>query len=142
MSGDAGWSPVEEDLDHVGPCDSCASLPEDEAVQVSSCLQEERASACSKLLARSKPIEAPFGSMLLCADSMPGCAEPMLFGRYTTPSGSIPLLTDIMPLLADSMPPLWPDSMAVSAGSLDPALGCSMAFMGRTPLCALSSGGG
>lgn len=81
VSGDAGWSPVEEDLDHVGPCDSCASLPEDDAVQVSSCLQEERASACNKLLARSKPIEAPFGSMLLWAESMPGCAEPMLLGR-------------------------------------------------------------
>ena len=38
VSGEAGWSPVEEDLDHVGPCDSCASLPEDDAVHVSSCL--------------------------------------------------------------------------------------------------------
>lgn len=78
--------------------------------------------------------------MLLCADSMPGCAEPMLFGLYTTPSGSMPLLTDIMPLLADNIP-LWPDSIAASAGSRCP-LDCRMAFMGSTPLCALSSDGG
>ena len=97
------------------------------------------ASACNMLLARSKPIEAPLGKILLCADSMPGCAEPMLFGRYTTPSGSMPLLTDMIALLADML--LWPDSIATSTGSCVP-LGCRMAFMGRTPLCALSSGGG
>ena len=90
-------------------------------------------SLCNMLLAQSKPIEAPFGRMPLCADSMPGCAEPMLFGLYTTPSGSMPLLTDNMPL--------WPDSIAASGGRRCP-LACRRAFMGSTPLCALSSDGG
>lgn len=140
VSGEAGWSPVEEDLDQACPCDPCASLPEEDAVQVSSCLPEEMASACCMLLARSKLIDAPLGSMLLWADCIPGCTEPMLLGRYTTPSGSMPLLTDSMPLLTDSMP-LWLGIMAVSAGRNVP-LECSTPFMGSTPLWALSSGGG
>ena len=68
-------------------------------MQVSSLLYG-RLSACIMLLARSWLD----GNMLFCADSMPSWADPMLFGRYTAPSGSMPLLTDITPLLADSIP--------------------------------------
>ena len=140
MSGDPGGSPVEEDLDHVGPCVPCASLPELDAVHVSSFLNA-RPSACIMLLVRSKLMPAPFGIMLLLwADSMPGCTDPMLFGLYTTPSGSIPLLTDNMPLCADNMP-LWLGSMPASAGVSVP-LGCRIVFIGSAALWLRSRGGG